>query len=170
MAELLDKLPRLTKDDRWMYENLIANHGLHPLAIAEVNRLFLEYKNVKDTRKNRKALSIRYAKLYPDHPDCPPDIKEQIERKWGNRVRILESDQNAINHSNRQRVDTFLELADLRTLAESMSAKDYIEFIRLHIEINDQEAKLFGLYNEQKPSGDTDSKNKNFTVEMERWN
>ncbi len=156
MAELLDKLPRLTKDDRWMYENLIANHGWHPLAIAEVNRLFLEYKNVKDTRANRNELGRRMRKSNPNRPECPEETKERIKKEYNNRACILKSGQEARNNSNRQHLDEVLGNVNLHALAQSLHAKDYIEFMRLHIEINDQEAKLFGLYNEQKPSRDTD--------------
>ncbi len=80
--------------------------------------------------------------IYPDHPDCPPDIKKHIEEKYGNRDRIRQSDQDAINRSNRQRVDAFLEGTDLRSLVEMVTAKDYIEFLRIHIDIIDHEAKL----------------------------
>lgn len=148
------KKKKLPKREIWhdeYYKNLLVKHGWNKAAVRHINTLFLEVLEVEDTPKNRDALRRRTRKINPNYPECDPEIRKELEAKRQDKSDVLKQSQTDDYDTCRLVLEVILEKAEKSYLTsdlENVSVRDIIDIIKMKLEINKQEAKLYALYPE----------------------
>lgn len=159
----MKKRKTLPPSEAWhtaYYKSLIIKYGHNKRAILRINGIFLDFVEVEDTQKNRDALRNRMRCVNPNYPQCPQEIKDEIQSARSNRSDVLRQDQDDSRALCHLILDSVLEKAETSVLtsdSQSFTARDIVDVIEQKRKLDEYEAKLHGLVPEQSGRISTES-------------
>ena len=133
-----------------IYETLLVTYGYNTQPKMEkVNREWLNHFHIEDNTKNRDILRKRMQHLHPNKAACSPEKRTEIEARRAERTEFFKAEQDDDRSSDRERLETVLEVVQNSILdgnTERFTVRDFTELLKQKMKLNEQEAKVHGLF------------------------